>query len=118
MQYAYTRIASIFRKANIDINKHRANVIIQEGQEKALVLKTLQFSEAIELVGEEAYPHILCTYLYDLASLFMTFYEACPILKDGVPEEIKLSRLEISKGVAKTLKVGLDLLGISTLEKM
>ena len=118
MQYAYTRIMSIFRKAGIDMDNQNAAIILAEDQEKALALKALQFSEALELVAEEAFPHVLCTYLYDLASLFMTFYEACPILKDGVSEETKNSRLQISKGVAKTLQVGLDLLGIATMNKM
>ena len=118
MQYAYTRIQSIFRKAEIDMPRHSANIVIEAEQEKALALKALQFSEALDLVAEEAYPHVLCTYLYDLASLFMTFYEACPILKDGVGEEVKQSRLQISKGIAQTLKTGLDLLGIEVMDKM
>ena len=118
MQYAYTRIISIFKKAGLDITAHNADIVIDADQEKALSLKALQFSEAIELVGEEAFPHIMCTYLYDLASLFMTFYEACPILKSDVPEEVKQSRLQICKGIARTLETGLALLGIEVMDKM
>ncbi len=118
LQYAYTRILSVFRKAEISLDSHSSPILIEASQEKALVIKALQFSEAVEQVASDAYPHVLCNYLFDLASLFMTFYEACPILKEGVPEEIKMSRLQISKGVATTLKVGLDLLGIEIMEKM
>lgn len=118
LQYAYTRIFSIFRKAETEMSRFTADLHIHEPQEYALALKTLQFSEVIEQVAEEAYPHILCNYLYDLASLFMTFYEACPILKTDVPEEIRSSRLQLSKGVARTLKTGLNLLGIEVMEKM
>lgn len=118
LQYAYTRICSVFRKAETEMNNFTAELHIREPQEYALALKTLQFSEVIAQVGEEAYPHILCNYLYDLASLFMTFYEACPILKADVPAEIRSSRLQLSKGVARTLNTGLNLLGIEVMEKM
>ena len=63
-------------------------------------------------------PHLLCTYLYDIASLYMTFYEACPILKEGVAPEIRDSRLRLCHLVARTLAQGLDLLGIEVMEKM
>lgn len=118
MQYAYTRIQSIFRKAGVVAEQHSAEIRLQEKQERALVLKALQFAEVVQQVGEEAYPHTLCTYLYDLASSFMSFYEACPILKEGVEPDLRDSRLQISKVVAMTLKMGLDLLGIRVMEKM
>lgn len=118
MQYAYTRIRSIFRKAEIDMADFNAEIKIEAPQEKALALKTLQFSEVVEQVANDAYPHVLCNYLYDLASLFMSFYEACPILKEGTEEDVKNSRLMISKAVATTLETGLDLLGIEVMEKM
>ena len=118
LQYAYTRIQSIFRKAGIETTDFNANVTITEAQEKALAVKLLQFVEVIGSVSQNLTPHVLCTYLYELASLFMSFYEACPILKDGVAEETKQSRLALSLLVAKTMKQGLDLLGIETMEKM
>ena len=123
LQYAYTRIQSIFRKAGIaatssSTNDFNAKVTITEAQEKALAMKLLQFVEVISAVSQNLTPHVLCTYLYELASLFMTFYEACPILKDDVSEETKQSRLALSLLVAKTMKQGLDLLGIETMEKM
>lgn len=118
LQYAYARIQSIFRKAGIKANELHADINIQAEQEKALVIKLLQFSETLEQVTREAYPHVLCNYLYDVASLFMKFYEACPILKDDVDQATRDSRLGIARVTAQTLKTGLDLLGIETMEKM
>ncbi|MCJ8314436.1 MAG: arginine--tRNA ligase, partial [Saccharospirillaceae bacterium] len=118
MQYAYARICSIFRRAELDINTFRHDIELTHDAELALAFKTLQISEIIEQVASEAYPHLLCNYLYDLASLFMTFYEACPMLKDGVSEQQKLSRLQLSQCTAQTLKLGLDLLGMDVMQKM
>ena len=61
-------------------------------------------------------PHILCQYLYELAGAFSSFYEACPML--NAEENVKNSRLRLAALTAKTLKQGLDLLGIKTIEKM
>lgn len=118
LQYAYTRINSIFNKANEDMAHFNHSMLLNTEQEKALALKTMQFSEVINQVADEAYPHTLCTYLYELASLFMTFYEACPVLKSGIDIELRNSRLQLSKAVALTLKSGLELLGIDIMNKM
>jgi arginyl-tRNA synthetase len=116
LQYAYTRIQSIFRKTTA--LESTAGLLLNEPQEQLLALKILQCDEALHLVVQEATPHVLCAYLYDLASLFMSFYEACPILKEGIATDIKNSRLQLANMTAKTLSLGLDLLGIATLEKM
>jgi len=118
LQYAYTRIKSIFRNANVDMGVFEADLSLHQEQEKALALKVMQFNEVIEQVGIEAYPHVLCTFLYELASLFMRFYEACPILKDEINPDIRNSRLCLSKAVADTLQHGLGLLGIEVMERM
>ncbi|WP_158968514.1 arginine--tRNA ligase [Paraglaciecola sp. L3A3] len=118
LQYAYTRVQSIFRKAQAGDANLQAEIILQESQEELLAVKLMQYVEAIKQVSIEATPHVLCTYIYELASLFMTFYEACPILKEGIAEETKNSRLMLAQLTAKTLKSGLDLLGIETMEKM
>ena len=118
LQYAYTRIRSIFRKAGIDTTTFKAPVEITEPHEKKLALKLLQFEETVEQVAVEAYPHILCAYLYDLASAYMAFYEHCPILKEGVAENLRNSRLQLCKSTSETLAKGLDLLGIDVMEKM
>ena len=92
--------------------------MIVEPQEKALALKLLQLEEVLDAVISDCTPNLLCNYLYELASLYMSFYEACPILKDGIEEDVKQSRLALCASVAATLKQGLDILGIETMEKM
>ncbi|GAA6150838.1 arginine--tRNA ligase [Pseudoteredinibacter isoporae] len=118
LQYAYARIQSIFRRAAVNADEINATLTLKASEEQALALKLLRFDEAIEQVAKEAYPHILCTYLYETASLYMKFYEACPILKDGVSEEDKMSRLQLCAATASILRTGLGLLGIETMEKM
>jgi len=118
LQYAYTRVKSIFRKANCSPEKILLPILIQSEPEKNLALKLLQFGETLDQVAREAMPHILCTYLYELSSLYMTFYEACPILKDGVAEDVRDSRLRLCHLVARTIEKGLDLLGIEVMERM
>jgi arginyl-tRNA synthetase len=118
LQYAYTRIRSIFRKAEININSFSASIDISQPQEKQLVLKLLQFNDIVEQVAADCYPHTLCNYLYDVSSLFMSFYEHCPILKPDVPDNIAKSRLQISAHSADILKQGLDLLGIEVMDRM
>ena len=114
LQYAYARIQSIFRKAG-DINNN-ANIVLVEPAERQLASKLLQLSEAIEIVAKEGTPNLLCNYLFELAGNFMTFYEACPIMK--ADEEVKQSRLKLAQLTANTLKTGLDLLGIDVMERM
>jgi arginyl-tRNA synthetase len=118
LQYAYTRICSIFRKAEINLEGFTASITIGEPQEKQLALKLLQFNDVVEQVAAECYPHTLCNYLYELSSLFMSFYEHCPILKSDVPPETAQSRLQLAANSAAILKQGLDLLGIEVMEKM
>ena len=118
LQYAYTRIRSIFRKAGIEAEGFSAPVSIEQAQEKALALKLLQFNEVLDQVAADCYPHILCTYLYELASAFMSFYEQCPVLKDGVDSATQQSRLQLCALSATTLAQGLNLLGSEVLEKM
>ncbi|MEC4090401.1 arginine--tRNA ligase [Pseudoalteromonas rubra] len=118
LQYAYTRVRSIFRKAGVDSAALSGSINIVEPQEKALALKLLQLEEVLDLMIGEATPHVLCGYLYELASLYMTFYEACPILKDDVSAEVRESRLLLCNLVARTLHTGLELLGIEVMEQM
>lgn len=118
LQYAYTRIISIFRKAELDVSTFKGNINITEAKEKALALKLVQFGEILQQVADEAYPHILCNYLYEIASAYMAFYEQCPVLKANIKQEIKESRLALSLIVADTLAKGLELLGIEIMEKM
>lgn len=117
LQYAYTRVRSILRRAEVD-DSFTAPILLQEEQEKQLAVKLLRFEETLQQVMKDAQPNLLCNYLYELASLYMTFYEACPILKDGVAEDVRNSRLVLSIFTARLLKQGLDLLGIEVMERM
>lgn len=118
MQYAYTRVLSVFRKADIDENAlANAQVIIREEREAQLAARLLQFEETLTVVAREGTPHVMCAYLYDVAGLFSGFYEHCPILS-AENEEIRNSRLKLAQLTAKTLKLGLDTLGIETVERM
>ncbi|KAL1013272.1 arginine--tRNA ligase [Haemophilus influenzae] len=118
MQYAYTRIRSIFNKTDINSTALlAAPLTIKDDKERTLAIKLLQFEEAVQTVGKEGTPHVLCAYLYELAGIFSSFYEHCPIL-NAENESIKLSRLKLALLTEKTLKQGLTLLGIKTVEKM
>lgn len=118
MQYAYTRIRSIFNKTDINSTALLAALLtIKDDKERTLAIKLLQFEEAVQTVGKEGTPHVLCAYLYELAGIFSSFYEHCPIL-NAEDESIKLSRLKLALLTEKTLKQGLTLLGIKTVEKM
>ncbi|MBA6365277.1 arginine--tRNA ligase, partial [Colwellia sp. BRX8-8] len=118
LQYAYSRVQSIFSKAKIEQVNFSADITIIEPQEKALALKLLQLEEVLDAVISESMPNLLCNYLYELASLYMSFYEACPILKEGIDQDVKQSRLALCLSISKTLKQGLDILGIDVMERM
>ncbi|HAC6392349.1 arginine--tRNA ligase [Salmonella enterica] len=118
MQYAYTRVLSVFRKADIDEQAlARAPVIISEDREAQLAARLLQFEETLTVVAREGTPHVMCAYLYDVAGLFSGFYEHCPILS-AENDAVRNSRLKLAQLTAKTLKLGLDTLGIETVERM
>lgn len=121
MLYAYARICSILRKMKNDgmVDTPDSDIPVldwETPEERALVLKLLQFPEAVQLVGREGYPNHLCQYLFELAGFFMRFYESCPILK--AEESRRRQRLAIARLTAQTIRKGLELLGIQTLERM
>lgn len=118
MQYAYTRIRSIFNRVQVSLEEvEKAPLHLTDEKERTLAIKLLQFEEAISVVAKEGTPHVLCAYLYELAGTFSSFYEHCSIL-NAENEDTKLSRLKLALLTAKTLKQGLTLLGIKTVEKM
>jgi arginyl-tRNA synthetase len=124
LQYAYVRIRSIFRKleesgdANFITAIEKPSICISEPAERSLAMKLLQFEEVLDNVTNEGLPNLLCNYLYELSGRFMSFYEACPILKDNIEPDVRNSRLALSNFTEKTLKIGLELLGIEVLERM
>ncbi|MDT3412599.1 arginine--tRNA ligase [Kosakonia cowanii] len=118
MQYAYTRVLSVFRKAGIEEQVlENAQVAIREEREAQLAARLLQFEETLSVVAREGTPHVMCAYLYDVAGLFSGFYEHCPILT-AESDDIRLSRLKLALLTSKTLKLGLETLGIETVERM
>lgn len=114
LQYAYTRVQSVLRKAE-DFDPAAA-IVITEAAEKQLAVALTQFEDVVYTVAEGSQPHHLCGYLYNVATLFSRFYEACPILKSE--GGVRQSRLQLAAATAKTLKAGLGLLGIAVLETM
>ena len=115
MQYAYARIQSIFRRYGGEIT---GDIVITDALEHRLSVMLLRFEEVLERAAEDAAPNQITTYLYELVTLFMRFYEQNPILKEGVEEEVKLSRLALADMTAKTIKQGLDILGIDVVDKL
>jgi len=115
LMYAYARIRSILRKQDSGLENVQITSVSEQA-ERNLLLKIMQLSEVVDMVARDCYPNSLCNYLYELAGMFMRFYESCPILK--ADPQLRDSRLALSELTAATLKQGLDLLGIETLEKM
>jgi arginyl-tRNA synthetase len=116
LQYAYVRVASIFRKASVEISSVAGPLHLTEPAEIALAKKLLEFSDTLAVSAEEARPHYLCNYLYDVATSFSRFFEHCPVVQSDEP--IRTSRLTLCRLTAATLKEGLHLLGIETVEEM
>ena len=115
--YAYTRTASVLRKVGKTAEELTGSIVLNAEQEQALAAKLAQFAEVLNGVADKGTPHTLCSYLYDLAGLFSSFYENCPILS-AEDEAVQQSRLKLAALTGKTLKQGLELLGLETLERM
>jgi len=118
MLYAYVRTQGIARSGNIDFTQLGADakITLQEEAEFTLAKHLLQLGEVIGLLETELLPHRLCDYLYQLSDKFNKFYENCPVLKSEEP--MRTSRLALCDVTARTLKLGLSLLGIGVLERM
>ena len=118
LQYAYARIQRVFERGDTSAQAVQSAGIsaLTEPAEHQLASACLRLQEVVEQATTEGMPHYLCTYLYELASKFMKFYEACPILSSQ--GEQKASRLALSAHTAQILKGGLELLGIDTLDRM
>jgi arginyl-tRNA synthetase len=134
LQYATARIRSIFRRADAgaagvagaqdaglagaaEAAAQAAGVTVTAGPERALALRLLAFGAMVTQLGETAEPHRLGAYLFDVASLFTTFYEECPVLK-AESESLRVSRLALCALTLDVLAVGLNLLGVPVPERM
>jgi arginyl-tRNA synthetase len=117
LQYAHARICSIFRRAGIERDMVRAvTPTLDAPQERTLAIRLLGLDAAVREALERWAPHRLCGYLFDLAGDFTEFYEACPVLRSDEP--LRSSRLALCELTARTLEVGLGLLGIEAPERM
>ena len=120
MQYAYARVRSIFAKGGVDVEALRAAgapIRLDTPAERALALELLCFAEAIDLAVSDYRPNCLTSYLFDLANRFSTFYDSCPVLT-AASESLRASRLLLCDLTARTLRQGLELLGIKVVERM
>jgi arginyl-tRNA synthetase len=116
LQYAYARIQSILRKAT-DVQPVAHRDLRLEAPERALALYLDQFADAVAAAAAEYAPHRLAAYLYQLASLYTTFYDQCPVLKASAPAIVE-NRLFLCALTARTLHQGLELLGIRSPERL
>jgi arginyl-tRNA synthetase len=111
LQYATTRIRSIFRKSGISENEATGPIRVTEPTERELGLKLLSFGTVLYGVAESAEPHRLCAYVFEVASLFTAFYEQCPVLKAD-DEDTRRSRLALCAATLRVLTAALSLLGV------
>lgn len=122
LMYAYARIRSIGRKAGIDFAELPADapISLEHPTEIALAKTLTQFAEKFAIVERELRPNVLTDYLYELAKSFSRFYDKKLGVRviDASPESLRLSRLRLCDLTARTLKLGLFLLGIETIEQM
>jgi len=117
LQYATTRIRSIFRKAGIAEDSVRGPITVAAPAERELALKLLGFGAVVTSVAETAEPHRLSAYLFEVASLFTAFYEQCPVIK-AEDEAIRDSRLALCAATLRVLAAGLGLLGVPVPDRM
>ncbi len=117
LMYAYARIRSIHRRGGETAGRPDGPVRLEQPAERILARQILRFAETIDGVASGLRLNLLTDYLYELAGLFMKFYEQCPVLKAG-SEAARASRLRLCDLTARVLRVGLDLLGIRVLERM
>jgi arginyl-tRNA synthetase len=124
MQYSYARVKSIFAKAGVDQSAIRSGatgsasaILLTTPQERALAISLLQFSEALARVVSDYRPNHLTAYLFELASRYSDFFENCPVLR-AETDELRMSRLRLCDLTARTIQLGLNLLGIQVVERM
>ena len=116
LQYAHARLRSIFRRLDAPFSAADATFALESPQERQLALGLLALPEAFDVAFSTLQPHKLCTYLFDLAQRFTTFYEACPVLSSE--EALRAERLALCELTARTLELGLSLLGIAAPQQM
>jgi len=121
MQYAHSRVRSIFAKGGVQVQQlladPQAAIGLTHPAERALAIELLGFAEALAFVLADYRPNVLTTYLFELANRYSAFFENCPVLK-AETLALRNSRLLLCELTARTLKQGLELLGIHVVERM
>jgi arginyl-tRNA synthetase len=120
IQYANARINGIFRKGEIDLEKLRSeaeSLQLEHASERGLFLQVLSFGDALAVVQREMRPNMLTQFLFDTANRFSAFYQDCPVLKEE-DDSVRTSRLLLCDLTARTLTLGLALLGIDAPKQM
>ena len=115
--YAAVRVKSLLRRAK-EQGVEAGDIVVETLEERALVLQLDAFESALKLAYENRTPHGVCEHVYALATAFSTFWTNCPILKDGVPDAQRASRLALAAATLKQLETGLSLIGIEAPERM
>jgi arginyl-tRNA synthetase len=116
LMYAHARIRSILRRARDEGTAAIGPIAVETPEERALALALLEFPATLVRTAETLQPHRICGQLYDIASVFTTFYERCPVLR--APDPVRASRLALCTLTAQVLARGLDLLGIASPEQI
>lgn len=119
--YAYARIQSLFRRGGVNVAQLSGRPLPLPPEsphpaERKLAVALVRLQEVLEQAAADGRPHLLCAYLYDLATKFTGFYEECPILTAAEAE--KKNRLNLAQQTARTLRTGLELLGIGVVQRM
>ena len=120
LQYSYARVHGIFAKGQVDPEAWLTSPLaffLSTDIERELAVRLLQFGEAIDDVLVDYRPNLLTAYLYELAKCFSSFFESCPVLTAETPA-LRQSRLALCDLTARTLRTGLQLLGIDVVEQM
>jgi arginyl-tRNA synthetase len=118
MQYSYARVRGIFNKGGVEPGSlGSAPFTLTNASERELALRLLQFADALDETVEDFRPNQLTSYLFDLTKGFFSFYENCQVLKVEDPE-LRTSRLALCDLTGRTIKQGLDLLGIEVVDRM
>jgi len=119
LQYTFARTQSVLSKSKgdpSDKNQKLAQSFIMQPEERDMLRLLARYPEEVSEAANRYAPHILCTYLFDLAQAYNLFYQKLPILK--AEDEVRDFRLKITQNTGNVLKMGLGLLGIKAPEKM
>ncbi|NOY92047.1 MAG: arginine--tRNA ligase [Deltaproteobacteria bacterium] len=116
LQYNYARVRSIFRKAELDMQRFEAELRLDEALERVLARRLARFGDVVHRAAEQAEPHLVAEHLYELARGYSAFYKEHTIL--GAEGATRASRLALTALTGRQLKRGLGLLGVDVIERM